>query len=354
MANHEGDLSLRSVLMNLRQQKLVDDQAIEQIEREFEEQKVVHHEPWFVKFLLAVGAWVAAICFLLFLGIIGLIEDDAWVLLGWGTFFIITATAMRQSCHHLFLVQLALAMSTMGHGLTLTGTLFIDRGFNGFGIATLVSLALCVILYFLYPDNLHRFLSCLLPPALATLWIGLEIENWLLLHLIVLIQVSIIGMVFIYNPRRVSLRPLGYATAFSLSIVLFLVILPDRDFQAPWWPSNVILAAALIWLFQWIAGGWNKMRNEPMIIATAATMGLATITTPGILSAIGLMVLGYARNDRYLLSMGMLFFPCFIVIFYYEWQTSLMMKSWIIGGSGAILLLVRWFLSFRGWARVES
>ena len=65
MANHEGDLSLRSVLMNLRQQKLVDDQAIEQIEREFEEQKVVHHEPWFVKFLLAVGAWVAAICFLL-------------------------------------------------------------------------------------------------------------------------------------------------------------------------------------------------------------------------------------------------------------------------------------------------
>ena len=48
------------------------------------------------------------------------------------------------------------------------------------------------------------------------------------------------------------------------------------------------------------------------MIAVVATMCLATVTTPGILAALGLMVLGYARNDRYLLAMGVLFFPVFI------------------------------------------
>ena len=56
---------------------------------------------------------------------------------------------------------------------------------------------------------------------------------------------------------------------------------------------------------------------------------------------LGLLVLGYARNDRYLLSIGILFFPVFIVVFYYEWQFSLFIKSWILMGSGAVLLVTR-------------
>ncbi|MCP4195429.1 MAG: DUF4401 domain-containing protein [Planctomycetaceae bacterium] len=54
-----------------------------------------------------------------------------------------------------------------------------------------------------------------------------------------------------------------------------------------------------------------------------------------------MLVLGYARNDRYLLSIGILFFPVFIVVFYYEWQFSLFIKSWILMGSGAVLLVTR-------------
>ena len=139
--------------------------------------------------------------------------------------------------------------------------------------------------------------------------------------------------------------------AISLPASLFLVLLPEGIGDAPWWPANVVLAAALVWLFQWVAGGWDRLRTEPLMIAVIATMCLATFTTPGILAALGLMVLGYARNDRYLLAMGVLFFPVFIVVFYYEWEISLLIKSWIMAGSGAILLSARWFLNMRGWAK---
>ena len=65
----------------------------------------------------------------------------------------------------------------------------------------------------------------------------------------------------------------------------------------------------------------------------------------------GMGVLGYARRDRHLLGIGVAFFPVFIVVFYYEWQISLLIKSWIMAGSGAVLLLARWYLSSRSWAR---
>lgn len=93
------------------------------------------------------------------------------------------------------------------------------------------------------------------------------------------------------------------------------------------------------------------MQTEPLVLAVAATLGLASFTTPGILAALGLMVLGYARGDRYLLGIGIAFFPVFIVVFYYELQISLLVKSWIMAGSGGLLLAVRWYLNFRNWAQ---
>ena len=52
-----------------------------------------------------------------------------------------------------------------------------------------------------------------------------------------------------------------------------------------------------------------------------------------------------------ILGIGVAFFPVFIVVFYYEWQISLLIKSWIMAGSGAVLLLARWYLSSRSWSR---
>lgn len=350
MASAESVKTLGEVLAELLERELLDAEGLSLIKQHLAKRESHHHEPWFVKFLLALGAWIAAICFVTCLGIANLIGDDWRILFLWGGVFIVSATVLRRFSDHIFPIQLALAVSSMGHGLVIAGAANFSGGDRPFAYIATASVGLCLVLYFIYPDNLHRFLSCLVAAGLLAAWI-VESDFWPLLHLAILAKVVTIGIVFTYRPEPFILRPLGYAMAIALSASLFLVLLPEGIEGIQWWPANVILTAALVWLFQWVAGGWDRLRSEPLMIVVASTVCLAAFTTPGILAALGLMVLGYARHDRYLLAMGVLFFPIFIVVFYYEWQISLLTKSCIMAGSGATLLLARWFLSLRGWAK---
>ena len=44
------------------------------------------------------------------------------------------------------------------------------------------------------------------------------------------------------------------------------------------------------------------------------------------------------------MTLSYLFLPCFLVVFYYVLNVDLAHKSWIIAGSGAVLLVVRWIV----------
>jgi uncharacterized membrane protein len=48
-----------------------------------------------------------------------------------------------------------------------------------------------------------------------------------------------------------------------------------------------------------------------------------------------------------LTALAYLFLPCFLVVFYYAMNVSLAHKSWMVAGSGLILLAVRWLLQQR-------
>ncbi|MEO8497648.1 MAG: DUF4401 domain-containing protein [Planctomycetota bacterium] len=342
--------TLHDVFADLSMQGLLELKTLPQVEEYLTKTATKSSELWFVKALLAIGAWVAAICFVACLGIANLIDDKAWNLLPWAAAFLTSATILRRLTPHVFPAQLALALSAVGHAFALTGAAILNDGGGERAGCAVVSIVLCLVLYPLYADSLHRFLSCLLAAGCLTTWIVGE-QVWPLIHVEMLAKIVAIGLVFMYRPDLRMLRPLGYAMAVSVPASLFLVLLPEEVIVAPWWPANVILAAGLIWLYHWVAGSWRAMQSEPLVLAIVATVGLASFTTPGLLAAVGLMVLGYARRDKHLMGIGIAFFPVFIVVFYYEWQISLLIKSWIMAGSGALLLAARWYLSSRSWAR---
>lgn len=209
---------------------------------------------------------------------------------------------------------------------------------------------LCALLYRVYADTVHRFLSCLLVAVTATAWMvvsGLHDG----LHVLVLCEMVGIGILFTNLWRSAALRPMAYALAVSLPLTLLLVLAPVERVHTSWWPSRMILTAGLLWLYQWVAGGWAPLRKPPLIWAVVATLLLGAVSTPGVLAGIGLLVLGYGRPDRLLLGLGALFFPAFIGIYYYNLDTPLVAKSWILAASGAVLLLARWGLSRGTWAR---
>ncbi len=340
--------TLRDVLFDLTRGGLLDENAVPRIDAYLSAQPVGTSEPWFVKLLLALGAWVSAICFVVCLGVADLVREEPQVLFAWAVGFLVAAILLRNLTRHVFPHQLALALSAMGHFFAFWGA--IDLSPRDAAAAAVTGIVLCLVLYPLYRDSLHRFLSCLLAAGCLTTWIVVD-EVWPLIHVEMLAKVIGIGLVFMYRPDLRVLRPLGYAMAVSVPASLFLVLLPEDVFAAPWWPANAILAIALIWLYRWISGSWGRMRTEPLILAVLATLAMACFTTPGILAAVGLMVLGYARRDLHLMGIGVIFFPVFIVVFYYDWQISLLVKSWIMAGSGAVLLAARQYLNLRNWAQ---
>jgi hypothetical protein len=342
--------TLGFVLDELRRRELLDDPGMKRIDVHLAKRAAPAGEPWFVHALLAAGAWIAAICFIVCLAIADLLDDEPWVLFAWGAAFVAAATLLRNVTNRTFPAQLALAVSLAGHGFILAGAGFLTDTAAGVAAASLV---VCMVLYPLYRDGLHRFLSSLLAAGCVTAWIMIE-DVAGLIHVVILAKIIGVGLAFMYRTDLVWLRPLGYALALSVPADLFLVLLPEDVTATPWWPANVVLAAALVWLYQWVAGGWRRLKEEPLVVAVVATVCLAAFTTPGVLAALGLLVLGYARRDALLLAMGTAFFPAFIVVFYYEMQISLLTKSYILMGSGAVLLAARWFLNRRGWEKLEA
>lgn len=343
----EPVLSIGEMLRRLQAAGRLDESGVERIARHLEATSAAPRTPWYIKLLAAVGAWIAAICFLVFMGMAELISSKPGSLLTWGFVFIAGAVILHHLTEHVFPAQLALAMSVAGHLMMLDG---VYEQTGHFGVVPLAAVILCAILYTVHEDSVHRFLSCLAVSSTATAWIiTSDLHHGL--HALILLETIGLGCLFTDRWFSSALRPMAYALAVSIPLTLYLAVASQLEIHTRWWPSKIVMAASLIWLYQWAAGGKESLRREPIIWAAVVTVMLSIVSTPGILAGIGLAVLGYARRDAVVLSLGLIFMPVFIVAYYYDLNVDLRTKSWIMAGSGVVLLGARWYLSRRPWAR---
>lgn len=299
--------------------------------------------PLHLQALTGVGAWLAAVFFIGSLLVLGGWRQQA--LLTEGLILIGLATGLRAASSRIFPVQFALAMSMAGHALALVG--MGEQADSALAITGLATV-LCVALYPLYRDPVHRFLSCL--TALVA------IEGWLIdarlhhgLHALLALEVIGLGALFLRRGLRPSLRPLAFALAVAGPGLLATFCIGEMKLETTDWPARVILTAGLIALVRRIGG-----RREPALLAILATIALGAFTAPGLLAAIGLLVLGYHRRERLLVGLGIASFAGFLGYFYYSLQMDLGMKSALLMGSGLVLLGARRLLAGRPWARKES
>jgi len=99
-----------------------------------------------------------------------------------------------------------------------------------------------------------------------------------------------------------------------------------------------------------VGGGWKRLLQQPLSIAVVGVILLGTVSAPGILLALALMILGYGRHERLLWTLGLLLMPAFIWFYYYTLELTLLEKSGVLVGSGCVLLLARLYLTVRGYA----
>jgi|GEM_PF-2001253 len=324
-------------------------------------------DPLYIRILSGVGAWFASIFITAFLEMSGIFIHETGAIIC-GVAFIAVAMTLAKTCTSTFPRQLALAMAFAGNALLVIGITRLFGHSSSHDTTLLVLLlshgVICTTIYLLYPSTVYRFFAPLAIAIIATIWISVEIKTFEMMHLLIAGETLLFGILLLHTRRTAFVQPLIHAAATMLpATILFMnltqgALLDWHIWRAvparPLLPSSALLAVGMIYLLVRLSGGVKQYRQPWLIVAVVAILLLGIFTTPGILVAIGLLIAGYAFGDRALTALAYLFLPCFLVVFYYAMNISLAHKSWMVAGSGLILLAVRWLLQQRASQEVAS
>jgi len=342
-------LTLNELFNHPDVRKTTGPQDMERIEAVLEKESNAPKEPVFIRALLGLGAWVAAI----FLTIFSYeMEKSSTGAIIFGCAFMGAGIILSRIHRAVFLQQLALALAFAGNLLILYGVgEKCDRFHEIVPVLVLTHAALCLLVYPLLQNSIYRFLAPIGLTILLIVWIVDEKAfDWI--HVLIAAEAVLTGVLFLKNRVPQFFKPLAYAAAFMLpSTLLFWNLYQTAEFSdiflgrnhiEPLWPATLFLAGGLIYIYFHLSGGLSRIAKPWMILALGATIFLGIFSTPGILVVIGLLVLGYSLDEWILTWLAYVFLPVFLIVFYYNLQISLEYKSYIIMGSGLILLGVRW------------
>jgi hypothetical protein len=325
--------------------------------------------PIYMKALLGFGGWIAALFFFIFAGwclvatILQGIESEAvaGVVLGTvGLVFMIATVIAQRQYKSAFASQLALAYQIAGQALFVVGA---NMAMYGWGLSftaeviasALIVIVMEIIMIPLYEDGIFRFLATIAAvTAVNTLVYELNIPG----SLSILIALLAFAVVVIWSDMlpattqiqyRSMLQAVGYGLVFGLfGTITFELSQNPKYMDAAHVGLHkplitaLMLLAITIWYEIRLLGDYEiplSHRATAVILALTVIITLPTLTTPGILAALLLIILGYRRRHNVLLVFGYLFMAGFISYFYYSLQTTLLVKSFILMATGLLFLL---------------
>ncbi len=299
--------------------------------------------PWYVRALVGISAWIAAVLLIAFLVGGTQLLNTAEALIVAGLILCAVAIALRRIVpSSVFGAQLALALSMAGQALFTFGV--GDRS-NGVLAPVLAIILLEVVLIAIYPDMLHRFLSTVvIVGALVALLLDWNLPG--AVHPLVGLLAA--GAVVLWEREnalavgrveRLS-RPIGYGLCVALLGVLCLGV-ADLITLPHWWISGLLLLPMLLMLEYRIVSGFAPRADAaimPWLVGATVLVSLPALWTPGVLAAVIVIVLSFQRSNRLLLGIGVVFLVVFLIAFYYHLDVTLLLKSLLLLATGLLLL----------------
>lgn len=307
-------------------------------------------EPLVLKLFAGIGGWFSAIFLLFFMGVSRLISfDSVFSLMAWGICLSVGAVLLSRQKGGLFQRQLGLAIGAAGFALVLIGAGIRTDTLGG------VVLAAFLLTGSLYPfnrDDVYRFLAVGTTLVVTVIWGIYDLKEPGFIHGLIALQAGTLAVLWRHGPAFRRMLPLVYALVITLSFSLTIGFYPDDLLALPlisWWPSQLFLS---LWLAFLLVSVWRNSSGRQGGVLGAlllTTTILGVVSTPGILASFGIILMAQSRLDRWLSLLGLIGFAVFIFFFYYLMALPLDQKSYLLMGSGALLLAVRYLL-----ARVES
>ncbi len=323
--------------------------------------------PFVLKLLVGLGALIASLLFCLFIFFaFDIIFENEGTLITLGCIFIILSTVVQRLMSDenpislFFWNQIIITALVVGYLLLSLGAFeFLEL----WEMCLLFFIITCIN-YPFYTMPVGRFIMVLnvLCFTLVNIFISTDgIGTQEILYNIFILFQSI-GLVILlkFGIEKPIYTPLLYALATSLLISLLWLNIYDlsdynnKNLYIGVLFSNILMSAWLISLLYIIAGSVKEFKREPFIIASIGVLLLGGISASGIIFALGLMVFAYAKQEKALTALGIFSLILFIILYYYNLNISLLYKSFILTGSGVLLLIGRFYLKYKAWDKVNT
>jgi len=315
--------------------------------------------PWYVKFLLGLGGWVAAIFMFGFivLSLELVINDTAIAALLGLVMMAIAYKLLSLKGEHEFVGQLLLATSFAGQGL-LVFSLLDNTSFRNTTIWFAIAILQSALAWFM-PNSFHRVWSAF--AAATALSIGFTFSGiYFIPSSLLLLVVALLWLnehTWPQYHRRVL--PIAYGATIALiyqatTQIFYKEIIWDifyyRQNMAMGfkpWMGEVLCSVVLIFVVWQLLARYRVAipgRFAHIVLAGSLLLSLASLKAPGISVGLVIILLGFANGNRIVAGMGIASLLFYISSYYYQLQTTLLLKSQTLFVIGIILILARWLM----------
>ena len=363
MTKYMSQYNARTLVEELQKQGLINDETISDFIINNHQTKVL---PLYLRTLIGIGTFIASLLFVAFLYFSKLVSfNDEIALMICGLASVAIAIILQQLAKykpmiaHTFFMQCSFTAIAIGKFSFVYGfSKYLD---SKWGI-TLALLAITFITYPIYKISIDRFLSTLavlisIATNIFMFYNFNQHENFgQTLFFICLIVCA--GFLFTYGKLKQAYIPLAYAFVFSICFIILFKQIDFTPINKKWQFSlnyhSAILTMSLIATIAWAFGRIKALKSEAFTLSVLSTVVLGIITSPAIILSITLMIFGYSKHDKILLTLGSLFLAAFLYDYYYSLELTLLYKSVILCASGALLLLARLYIHYRGWVKGDA
>ncbi|MGP5296432.1 DUF4401 domain-containing protein [Psychrobacter faecalis] len=335
------------------------------------------HSPWFISLLFGFSGVFASLFFIGFLTLIldntGMLDSTlavfiiGGILSGIGGFLFYSARLRHSS----FWNSLAFAVTLAGQGY-IAYALLASEITDPLNIVLLlfVQLLMTVVI----PHFVYRLLSATL--ALNCLFYLLNYYHLSEISLGLLALITSVThlqrytlAVFIPTKWRMNaletMSAIGYASAYVLlSVSVYFIAAKygnsfDSDgkaFSYNYYLSQGLLTLASLYAAYLILKRYQvKLRSIAGLLISAAIvlLGIMSIYVSGLLATSLIIIIATANSQRVLLGLGVIASVGYIFWYYYQLDTSLLVKSASMLVIGNALLLLRWLLIKNYFAKIK-
>jgi hypothetical protein len=330
----------------LRQEDVVDEGMPEE---------TVTESPWYVRAMLGVAGWIAALFLLGFVavGLEFVIKSETASII-MGLVALLAAYAILSAAANDFLQQFGLAVSFAGQALIVFGCgELLD--WRGNGIWWLIAL-LQVVVAVVMPSFMQRLVAAFF--GVYAFSVALEYHAFVVFVLATLVIALIWLKEFAWSRWGRVLRPVGYGMTLALVCLKGPVLSGQTlgfwyprggamTLMIPPWVGELALGLLLVAVVARLMSRNNvPWGSRPMVIAlfAAALVAGVSLEMSGIAVGLVVVLLGFSNSNRILVGLGIAALLFYVSGYYYALNATLLVKSGMLGAMGVALLSARWVL----------